>query len=46
MIITIYEIISAMETLYFQENFAERIGGAKYGKGNEIYKLEKKPFLY
>ncbi len=26
---------------YFQELFAERIGGAKYGKGNEIYKFEK-----
>ena len=30
-----------MDTPYFQENFAERIGGANYGKGNEIYKFEK-----
>ncbi|MGL4593423.1 MAG: LL-diaminopimelate aminotransferase [Thermoguttaceae bacterium] len=26
---------------YFQELFAERIGGAQYGKSNEIYKFEK-----
>jgi LL-diaminopimelate aminotransferase len=26
---------------YFQELFAERIGGAGYGKGTEIYKFEK-----
>ena len=26
---------------YFQELFAERIGGLNYGKGNEIYKFEK-----
>ena len=26
---------------YFQALFAERIGGAKYGKGTEIYKFEK-----
>lgn len=26
---------------YFQELFAERIGGANYGKGTEIYKFEK-----
>jgi LL-diaminopimelate aminotransferase len=26
---------------YFQELFAERIGGVAYGKGNEIYKFEK-----
>jgi len=26
---------------YFQELFAQRIGGANYGKGNEIYKFEK-----
>ena len=26
---------------YFQELFAERIGGVNYGKGNEIYKFEK-----
>src|SRR5215831_19014670 len=26
---------------WFQELFAERLGGAKYGKGTEIYKFEK-----
>ncbi len=26
---------------YFQRRFADRIGGANYGKGNEIYKFEK-----
>ena len=26
---------------YFQQLFAERIGGANYGKGTEIYKFEK-----
>jgi LL-diaminopimelate aminotransferase len=26
---------------YFQSLFADRIGGAKYGKGTEIYKFEK-----
>src|SRR5262249_35401367 len=26
---------------WFQPLFAERIGGAGYGKGNEIYKFEK-----
>jgi LL-diaminopimelate aminotransferase len=26
---------------YFQSQFAERIGGANYGKGTEIYKFEK-----
>jgi LL-diaminopimelate aminotransferase len=26
---------------WFQELFAERLGGAKYGKGSEIYKFEK-----
>src|SRR6266852_8514811 len=26
---------------WFQDLFAERIGGAKYGKGSEIYKFEK-----
>jgi LL-diaminopimelate aminotransferase len=26
---------------YFQQLFAERIGGAQYGKGTEIYKFEK-----
>ena len=26
---------------YFQSRFADRIGGANYGKGTEIYKFEK-----
>src|SRR5713226_8663916 len=26
---------------WFQELFADRIGGANYGKGSEIYKFEK-----
>ncbi len=26
---------------YFQERFAQRIGGSGYGKGTEIYKFEK-----
>ncbi len=26
---------------YFQQLFAQRIGGANYGKGTEIYKFEK-----
>jgi LL-diaminopimelate aminotransferase len=26
---------------YFQRLFAERIGGAQYGKGTDIYKFEK-----
>ncbi|MDR0704726.1 MAG: LL-diaminopimelate aminotransferase [Planctomycetaceae bacterium] len=30
-----------MTDYYFQELFAERIGGANYGKSNEIYKFEK-----
>jgi LL-diaminopimelate aminotransferase len=30
-----------METVYFQENFADRIGGVNYGKSNDIYKFEK-----
>jgi LL-diaminopimelate aminotransferase len=30
-----------MSDPYFQERFAERIGGASYGKGTEIYKFEK-----
>ena len=25
---------------WFQDRFAARIGGAQYGKGNEIYKFE------
>ena len=25
---------------WFQDRFATRIGGANYGKGNEIYKFE------
>jgi LL-diaminopimelate aminotransferase len=30
-----------MSDPYFQKRFAERIGGANYGKGTEIYKFEK-----
>ena len=30
-----------MSDPYFQKLFAERIGGAEYGKGTEIYKFEK-----
>ena len=30
-----------MSDPYFQKMFAERIGGASYGKGTEIYKFEK-----
>lgn len=30
-----------MADLYFQELFAQRIGGRNYGKGTEIYKFEK-----
>jgi LL-diaminopimelate aminotransferase len=30
-----------MSDPYFQSRFAERIGGAAYGKGTEIYKFEK-----
>jgi len=30
-----------MSDPYFQRLFAERIGGAQYGKGSEIYKFEK-----
>src|SRR3954462_14084195 len=30
-----------MSDLYFQSLFAERIGGANYGKGTAIYKFEK-----
>ncbi len=30
-----------MSDPYFQELFADRIGGANYGKGTEIYKFEK-----
>jgi len=30
-----------MNDPYFQELFAERIGGANYGKSNDIYKFEK-----
>jgi len=30
-----------MSDPYFQELFAQRIGGAQYGKGTEIYKFEK-----
>ena len=30
-----------MSDPYFQQLFAERIGGAQYGKGTAIYKFEK-----
>ena len=30
-----------MSDPYFQARFADRIGGAAYGKGTEIYKFEK-----
>ena len=30
-----------MSDPYFQKLFAERLGGANYGKGTEIYKFEK-----
>jgi LL-diaminopimelate aminotransferase len=30
-----------MSDPYFQQLFADRIGGARYGKGTEIYKFEK-----
>ena len=30
-----------MSDPYFQQLFAERIGGSRYGKGSEIYKFEK-----
>ena len=30
-----------MSDPYFQELFADRIGGSRYGKGTEIYKFEK-----
>src|SRR4051794_26322422 len=30
-----------MSDPYFQQLFAERIGGVNYGKGTEIYKFEK-----
>jgi LL-diaminopimelate aminotransferase len=32
---------TTMSDPYFQQLFAERIGGANYGKGTEIYKFEK-----
>ena len=34
-------IVRPMSDPYFQQLFAERIGGANYGKGTEIYKFEK-----
>ena len=30
-----------MSDPYFQQLFADRIGGANYGKGTAIYKFEK-----
>jgi len=35
------KIYDFMSDPYFQELFAERIGGAGYGKGTDIYKFEK-----
>lgn len=35
------ESVNASGDPYFQELFAERIGGVNYGKSNEIYKFEK-----
>src|SRR5437660_4096756 len=35
------DFMSATSDPWFQELFAERIGGAKYGKGSEIYKFER-----
>jgi LL-diaminopimelate aminotransferase len=34
-------ILTLMSDPYFQSLFAERIGGANYGKGTAIYKFEK-----
>ena len=31
---------AALQDPWFQDRFADRIGGANYGKGNEIYKFE------
>ncbi|MEZ6142168.1 MAG: hypothetical protein R3B84_16525 [Zavarzinella sp.] len=33
--------MSATADPWFQSLFADRIGGANYGKGTEIYKFEK-----
>lgn len=38
---TTVEPASSIADPYFQELFAERIGGRNYGKSNEIYKFEK-----
>lgn len=35
------EVFQTMSDPYFQQLFADRIGGAGYGKGTEIYKFEK-----
>ncbi len=35
------KFIFPMSDPYFQKMFADRIGGANYGKGTEIYKFEK-----
>lgn len=40
-IVTPEPAVSAASDPYFQELFADRIGGAGYGKGTEIYKFEK-----
>lgn len=36
-----WSTIACMNDPYFQTLFADRIGGANYGKGTEIYKFEK-----
>lgn len=36
-----YRMSTASPDPWFQDRFAERIGGAGYGKGTEIYKFEK-----
>jgi hypothetical protein len=36
-----YPMSTATTDPWFQSLFAERIGGAGYGKGTEIYKFEK-----
>src|SRR5271156_5285624 len=36
-----YEEIPMSTDPWFQNLFADRIGGVNYGKGNEIYKFEK-----
>jgi LL-diaminopimelate aminotransferase len=38
---TLDPLFGTMSDPYFQQMFADRIGGANYGKGTEIYKFEK-----